>query len=93
MADEQVPAFELRGAAYHYMQVADHVAARIRAGQLNPDARLAGERAMAEEYGVAIGTIRRAVEELRDRGYLITLPAKGTYVTHPEQWPESAPEG
>ncbi len=91
MADEQAPPFELKGPAYHYMQVADHVVARIRAGELRPDARLAGERDMAEEYGVAIGTIRRAVEELRDRGYLITLPAKGTYVTEPAQWPETAP--
>ncbi|MFI1800813.1 GntR family transcriptional regulator [Streptomyces sp. NPDC020379] len=67
-------------AAYVYMQVADHVAAQITAGVLAVGARLPGERDLAEEYGVAIGTIRRAVQELRDRGLLITLPAKGTFV-------------
>ncbi|MET8142665.1 winged helix-turn-helix domain-containing protein [Sphaerisporangium sp. NPDC005288] len=87
MAGDKVAPFVQSGPAYVYMQVADHVVARIRAGELNPDARLPGERSMAEEYGVAIGSIRRAVEELRDRGYLVTLPAKGTYVAPRDQWP------
>ncbi|MEU8584941.1 winged helix-turn-helix domain-containing protein [Streptomyces abikoensis] len=68
-------------AAYVYMQVADHIAARIAAGELRLGARLPGERDLAEEYGVAIGTARRAIQELRDRGLLVTLPAKGTFVT------------
>jgi GntR family transcriptional regulator len=38
-------------------------------------------RALAEEYGVALGTIRRAMDELRDRGLVTTLSAKGTFVT------------
>ncbi|MBZ6472201.1 GntR family transcriptional regulator [Streptomyces griseocarneus] len=67
-------------AAYVYMQVADHIAARIAAGDLRPGARLPGERDLGAEYGVAIGTTRRAIRELRDRGLLLTLPAKGTFV-------------
>ncbi|MEU1780823.1 MULTISPECIES: GntR family transcriptional regulator [Streptomyces] len=67
--------------AYVYMQVADHIAARVAAGELRLGARLPGERDLAVAYGVAIGTVRRAVQELRDRGLLITLPAKGTFVT------------
>jgi len=68
------------GPAYVYMRVADHIAARIAAGDLPADARLPGERELATEYGVAIGTARRAVEELRERGLVVTLPGKGTYV-------------
>ena len=68
------------GAAYVYMAVADHFAARIESGQLPAGARLPGERELAETYGVALGTARRAVEELRDRGLVVTLPAKGTFV-------------
>jgi GntR family transcriptional regulator len=68
------------GPAYVYMRVADHIAARIAAGDLPTDARLPGERELAAEYGVAIGTARRAVEELRERGLVVTLPGKGTYV-------------
>ncbi len=71
------------GPAYVYMRVADHIAARIVAGDLPADARLPGERELAVEYGVAIGTARRAVEELRERGLVVTLPGKGTYVIGP----------
>lgn len=69
------------GPAYVYMRVADHLAARIASGELPADARLPGERDLAAEYGVALGTARRAVEELRDRGLVVTLPGKGTFVT------------
>jgi GntR family transcriptional regulator len=68
------------GPAYVYMRVADHIAARIAAGALLADTRLPGERELAAEYGVAIGTARRAVEELRERDLVVTLPGKGTYV-------------
>ncbi|WP_367129508.1 MULTISPECIES: winged helix-turn-helix domain-containing protein [Streptomyces] len=81
MAEEQdAPPVDPTRVAYVYMQVADHVAAQIEAGTLRPGARLAGERDLAEQYGVAIGTVRRAIQELRDRGLLVTLPAKGTFV-------------
>ncbi|MFI9308126.1 GntR family transcriptional regulator [Streptomyces triculaminicus] len=76
-----IPPVDPTRAAYVYMQVADHIAARITAGELRLGARLPGERDLAEEYGVAIGTARRAIQELRDRGLLVTLPAKGTFVT------------
>ncbi|MGY1439560.1 GntR family transcriptional regulator [Streptomyces reniochalinae] len=69
---------------YVYVQVADDIARRIDAGQLRPGARLPGERDLAEEYGIAYGTARRVVQELRDRGLAITLPGKGTYIQAPE---------
>lgn len=65
---------------YVYMRVVDVVAAQIADGTLPPGALLPGERALAEAHGVALGTVRRAVKELRDRGLVVTLPAKGTYV-------------
>ena len=81
----QVPPYdpEAAGPAYTYVRVADHLAARMAAGEFPPDSMLPGERALAEEYGVALGTIRRAMDELRDRGLVTTLPAKGTFVTRP----------
>ena len=68
------------GPAYVYMRVADHIAARIKADELPPGSRLPGERDLAAEYGVALGTARRAIVELRSRGLAVTLPAKGTFV-------------
>jgi DNA-binding GntR family transcriptional regulator len=67
-------------ASYVYAAMADHIEARIKAGEILPGARLPGERAMADEYHVALGTVRRAIEELRDRGLVVTLPAKGSYI-------------
>lgn len=80
MAD--VPKWDPQGGgpAYTYARVADHLAARIEAGELAPGARLPSERDLAAEYGVALGTARRAIVELRDRGLVVTLPAKGTFV-------------
>ena len=67
-----------------YVQVADHIAARIKAGELTPGARLPAERDLATEYGVAYDTVRRATAVLRDRGLIITIVGRGTYVTPAE---------
>lgn len=64
-----------------YEQVADHVAARIDAGELQPGARLPNERDMCDEYRISIGTTRRAIRLLRERGLVHTIPIKGTFVT------------
>lgn len=66
---------------YAWQRVADVIAEQIASGELESGAMLRGERALAEEMGVSIDTIRRAIRDLRDRGLVVTLPAKGTYVT------------
>lgn len=66
---------------YVYMRVVEHVVARIDAGELRSGVRLPGERELAEEYGVALGTARRALVELRERGLVVTLPGKGTFIS------------
>ncbi|MGX9919462.1 GntR family transcriptional regulator [Streptomyces sp. NPDC002248] len=66
---------------YVYAQVADQIEAEIRSGRLPHGARLPNERDLGAQYGVAPGTARRAVRELRDRGLVVTLPNKGTFVT------------
>ena len=63
-----------------YAQVADHVTARIASGELAPGAKLPAERDLAVEYGVSYDTIRRATALLRDRGLIITIVGRGTYV-------------
>lgn len=68
---------------YVYVQVADRVEREIRGGRLPHGARLPNERAMGAQYGVAPGTARRAVQELRERGLVVTLPNKGTFVVSP----------
>lgn len=77
---DQEPVVDPARPVYAWQQVADWIARRIEAGELQPGARLEGEREMAEQAGVAVGTVRRAVEDLRQRGLVVTLPAKGTYI-------------
>lgn len=69
---------------YEYVKLADQIAAEIASGKLPAGAALPGERAMTEIYSVSIGTVRRAVRELRERGLVATLPAKGTFVVGSE---------
>lgn len=69
---------------YVYARLADHIAARITAGDYPPGAMLPNERETVAEYGVSIDTVRRALEELRGRGLVVTYPSRGTYVTQPE---------
>lgn len=78
----EVPPFDPNqdGPEYTYVRVANHIAARIAAGELLPGARLPAERDLAAEYGVAYLTVRRAAQVLRDRGLIVTVMGRGTYV-------------
>lgn len=71
------------GPQYQYVRLADHLAARIAAGEFPVDARLPGERELSQEYSVALGTVRRALEVLSGRGLVVTVPARGTFVKKP----------
>jgi DNA-binding GntR family transcriptional regulator len=63
-----------------YVQVADFIAARIASGELQPNARLTAERELAGLMGVAYDTIRRATALLRERGLIVTVQGRGTFV-------------
>ena len=74
--------FELNdGPDYAWAQVVAHLEARIAAGELAIGSRLPGERELAAEYHVALGTVRRALVEMRNRGIVVTTPSKGTFIT------------
>jgi DNA-binding GntR family transcriptional regulator len=75
-----VPPFEPDELKLMYVQVADHIAARIEAGELEQGRRLPPERDLAKEYGVAYNTVRRAMDVLRERGLIVTMHGRGTYV-------------
>ncbi len=80
-----VPPFEHDPLQLAYVQVADHIAARISAGEFEPGTRLPPERDLASEYGVAYNTLRQAMGVLRDRGLVVTLRGHGNYVARKDQ--------
>jgi GntR family transcriptional regulator len=67
-----------------YYQVAQQLEHAIEAGELPPGTRLDGELALATQLGVSRPTLRRAIEYLVDRGYLVRRRAVGTQVVHPK---------
>jgi DNA-binding GntR family transcriptional regulator len=83
---QQAPRPDERGGkpGYIYQWMVEQITARIESGDLRPNTPLPAERRLAEEYGVSLGTARRATEILRDRGLLVTVRSKGTYVTDPQ---------
>jgi DNA-binding GntR family transcriptional regulator len=65
------------------VQVADAVEARIASGELRPNRPIPSENQLVQQYGVARGTARKAIELLRDRGLVMTVTGRGTYVIAP----------
>lgn len=63
-----------------YRRIADALAARIESGEFAAGSRLPPEQALAEDFGVAYGTVRRAMDVLRERGLILTVWGKGTFV-------------
>lgn len=68
------------GPDYVYEQIAADIAADIRAGELSSGSRLPSADELAEVYGVARLTARRAVRHLADQGLVVVRPGRGTYV-------------
>lgn len=62
------------------MQLADVIAGKIASGELAPDRPIPSENHLADEYGVARLTARRAAQELRERNLIVTVRGKGSFV-------------
>jgi DNA-binding GntR family transcriptional regulator len=82
--DDQGPDIVHEGPKTIYAQIVDYVAAHIESGDWQPGHRLPSERDMAESWGVAYLTIRRAMRELRKKGLIVSVQGRGTYVKDPE---------
>jgi GntR family transcriptional regulator len=63
-----------------YLQIADDLAARIRSGGLPPGNAVPSESELMEHYGVASGTVRKAVAELRTLQLIETHHGRGSFV-------------
>ncbi|GAB2608598.1 transcriptional regulator [Paractinoplanes abujensis] len=60
-----------------YLRLAERLYDDLRAADGADGARLPSERQLAERYAVSRVTIRAALGELRERGVLVSLPARG----------------
>ncbi|MFI5929328.1 GntR family transcriptional regulator [Micromonospora sp. NPDC051543] len=63
-----------------YQQLAHLLAKQIEGGQALPGQPLPSELHLQQTYGVARGTVRMVMRELRERGLVVTVHARGTFV-------------
>jgi GntR family transcriptional regulator len=65
-----------------FIQLSEMLIREIAAGRLADGARLPPEREMADELGVAVGTLRKALADVEAKGLLDRVQGSGNYVRH-----------
>ena len=68
-----------------YIQLAGILRERIRSGDLAPRRPVPSKRSLQQQYGVAGGTIDKAIAILREEGLVRTVIGRGIYVTRPDE--------
>lgn len=63
-----------------YQQISELLIRDIASGRLSDGARLAPEREMAAEMGIAVGTLRKALADLAAKGLLERVQGSGNYI-------------
>lgn len=74
----------MRGQDYHYSKIVDDINRKIGLGEYSAGMYLPYEKQLAVRYDVSLSTVRRALSELEQRGFVKTLNGKGTIVTEPD---------
>ena len=74
----------MRGQDYHYSKIVDDMNLKIGLGEYSAGTYLPYEKQLAVRYDVSLSTVRRALSELEQRGFVKTLNGKGTIVTEPD---------
>ena len=64
-----------------YLQVRDVLIERIGKGEWKPGAALPNEGDLAREFGLSVGTLRKALDQLETERVLTRRQGRGTYVT------------
>jgi DNA-binding GntR family transcriptional regulator len=64
-----------------WRQIADDLAERIASGELTTPALIPSRRELVKSYGVADGTVKRALEYLVAEGLIESVPQVGFRVT------------
>ena len=75
----------LKDAQPLYVQLKDHILARIRSEEWAPGSRVLSENEIVEQFSVSRMTANRALRELTQEGFLARVPGVGTFVKEPPQ--------
>lgn len=69
-----------RGSLPMYLQIVELLVRDVAAGRLVDGEKLPPERDMAVELGIAVGTLRKSLAELQERGLLERVQGSGNYI-------------
>jgi Bacterial regulatory proteins, gntR family len=69
-----------------YIKIAEIMREHIISGNWPARRKILPQQDLAEIFDVRLQTVREAIAHLRQRGYLSTVPNKGTYVRPPHDW-------
>lgn len=75
-----------------YRQLVDRIRANIKAGVMENGMQLPTVRELAQQLGVALGTVKRAYDELGKEGLVQQVQGRGTFVSYRHVDPESRKE-
>lgn len=67
-------------------QIVELMRERIESGAWRSNSRIPSQNELAYELQVSPSVVRHATAELRKRGYVRTLPYKGSYARPAEDW-------
>lgn len=65
---------------YKYQNLKDYLIAKIRSGGLTGSGRLDSEPQLCERFSLSRNTIRQAIQELENEGYVYRIHGKGTFI-------------
>ena len=68
-----------------YEQIMSQIKEMIMKGELKPGEPMPSMRRLARELHVSVITTQRAYEDLQRDGFIVTVPAKGTFVSTQNQ--------
>ena len=87
MTREQfLSSFQLRpeSSAPIYTQIADYLRYQVKSGVLKPGDKMIGENDIVELLGVSRTTVRAAINQLVEEGYIVRYRGKGSYIAEPK---------
>jgi GntR family transcriptional regulator len=76
-----------------YRQLANILRAGIESGEFPQGRPVPTERMLTQTFGIAVGTVKKAIGVLRDEGLVYTVIGRGVYVGKPPDLPGSSSGG
>ena len=66
-----------------YQQLASLLRDEIASGRLAAGERVPSAKTLSQAHGIAVGTVMRALDLLRNEGLIVAVPGRGFYVMPP----------